>query len=89
MYFMELALGQYHGQGPTRLYGRMAPAFKVHKIHVFAKFTLFTNSHFRKFTFYSKLTSIHLLNSYFLQNSPFPIKFTFLGPIICNAQNSH
>ena len=29
MYFMELALGQYHGQGPTRLYGRLAPAFKV------------------------------------------------------------
>ena len=33
MYFMELALGQYHGQGPTRLYGRMAPAFKVNFLH--------------------------------------------------------
>ena len=29
MYFMELALGQYSQQGPTRIYGRMAPVFKV------------------------------------------------------------
>ena len=28
MYFMELALGQYSGSGPTRLFGRMAPLFK-------------------------------------------------------------
>ena len=28
MYFLELALGQYHGQGPARIYGRMAPIFK-------------------------------------------------------------
>jgi len=28
VYFLELALGQYAGQGPTRIYGRMAPIFK-------------------------------------------------------------
>ena len=28
MYFMELVLGQYSGAGPTRLYGRLAPAMK-------------------------------------------------------------
>ena len=28
LFFMELALGQYSGQGPTRVYGRIAPAFK-------------------------------------------------------------
>jgi solute carrier family 6 amino acid transporter-like protein 5/7/9/14 len=28
MFFMELALGQYSGCGPTRLFGRMAPIFK-------------------------------------------------------------
>ncbi|XP_059096087.1 sodium- and chloride-dependent glycine transporter 2-like [Tigriopus californicus] len=28
LFFMELALGQYSGAGPTRLFGRLAPAFK-------------------------------------------------------------
>ena len=28
LFFMELALGQYSGSGPTRLFGRMAPAMK-------------------------------------------------------------
>ncbi len=28
LFFMELALGQYSGAGPTRLFGRMAPAIK-------------------------------------------------------------
>jgi SNF family Na+-dependent transporter len=28
LFFMELALGQYSGAGPTRLFGRMAPAMK-------------------------------------------------------------
>lgn len=28
LFFMELALGQYSGCGPTRLFGRMAPIFK-------------------------------------------------------------
>lgn len=28
LFFMELALGQYSGCGPTRIFGRMAPAFK-------------------------------------------------------------
>merc|ERR1712038_1979616 len=28
LFFMELALGQYTGQGPTRVFGRLAPAFK-------------------------------------------------------------
>ena len=28
LFFMELCLGQYAGQGPTRVFGRMAPAFK-------------------------------------------------------------
>merc|ERR1712165_282973 len=27
-FFMELCLGQYSGQGPTRVFGRLAPAFK-------------------------------------------------------------
>ena len=28
LFFMELALGQYSGQGPTRVFGRLAPAMK-------------------------------------------------------------
>ena len=28
LFFMELALGQYSGQGPTRVFGRLAPALK-------------------------------------------------------------
>ena len=28
LFFMELALGQYSGAGPTRLFGRLAPAMK-------------------------------------------------------------
>ena len=28
LFFMELALGQYAGQGVTRVYGNLAPAFK-------------------------------------------------------------
>jgi len=28
LFFMELCLGQYSGQGPTRVFGRLAPAFK-------------------------------------------------------------
>jgi len=28
LFFMELCLGQYTGQGPTRVFGRLAPAFK-------------------------------------------------------------
>jgi len=28
LFFMELSLGQYTGQGPTRVFGRLAPAFK-------------------------------------------------------------
>ena len=28
MYFMELAIAQYSGLGPTRIFGRLAPVFK-------------------------------------------------------------
>ena len=28
LFFMELSLGQYSGQGPTRVFGRLAPALK-------------------------------------------------------------
>ena len=28
LFFMELALGQYAGQGPTKLFGKLAPIFK-------------------------------------------------------------
>ena len=28
LFFMELALGQYNGQGPTKVFGNLAPAFK-------------------------------------------------------------
>ena len=39
MYFMELAIAQYSGLGPTRIFGRMAPIFKgkipkINKLHM-------------------------------------------------------
>ena len=32
LFFLELALGQYAGKGPLKVFGRMAPAMKVGKL---------------------------------------------------------
>ena len=79
LFFLELALGQYAGKGPLKVFGRMAPAMKVGQLLLPTIANLVTNCCLYQGLGYGMLFITFLVAIYYNLIIAWTIYYTFAG----------